>query len=123
MSYWLTILAYLGIAAIFALAKEYSTNPNHINNLTSKYVSCQHCKRCSDVLASWSIFLLGPGGIFAVMVMRRWGRLPVLFWTQVCAAWCQEGEGDLSQQVLALGFMVGCTFAPNLNTFAGLCLV
>ena len=32
---------------------------------------------------SWSIFLLGWGGIFAVMGMKRYGRLPVLFWSQV----------------------------------------
>ena len=37
------------------------------------------------------------------MLMRRYGRLPVLFWTQL----------------LALGFLVGTTFAPNLPTFAG----
>ena len=45
----------------------------------------------------------GWGGIFAVMLMRRYGRLPVLFWSQV----------------LALGWLVGCTFAPNLNTYTG----
>lgn len=47
----------------------------------------------------------GWGGIFAVMLMRKLGRLPVLFWSQV----------------LALGFLVGCTFAPNLKTFTGMC--
>ncbi|KAJ3516042.1 hypothetical protein NLJ89_g1381 [Agrocybe chaxingu] len=78
----------IGIAAIFALAEEYDTTTGVINNLTS----------------NWSIFLLGPGGICAVMLIRRLGRLPVLFWTQV----------------LALGFMVGCTFAPNLKTFAAM---
>jgi hypothetical protein len=25
----------------------------------------------------------------------------------------------IAQQLLALGFLVGCTFAPNLKTFAG----
>lgn len=45
--------------------------------------------------------LPGWGGLFAVMLMRRVGRLPILFWSQV----------------LALGFMVGCTFAPSLATF------
>ncbi|KAI5888384.1 MFS general substrate transporter [Schizophyllum commune H4-8] len=78
----------IGIASLFALAKEYDTTTGVINNLTS----------------NWSIFLLGPGGIFAVMVMRRYGRLPVLFWSQL----------------LALGFLIGCTFAPNLATFAGM---
>lgn len=28
-------------------------------------------------------FLPGWGGIFAVMLMRRLGRLPILFWSQV----------------------------------------
>ncbi|KAI9058027.1 MFS general substrate transporter [Trametes sanguinea] len=78
----------IGIADIFALATQYNTTTGHINNLTS----------------NWSIFLLGWGGIFAVMLMRRYGRLPVLFWSQV----------------LALGFLVGCTFAPNLNTFTAM---
>ncbi|KAK0192767.1 major facilitator superfamily domain-containing protein [Armillaria mellea] len=57
-----------------------------------------------DQRHSWSIFLLGWGGIFAVLLIRRYGRLPVLFWSQV----------------FALGFLVGCTFAPNLATFAGM---
>ncbi|KAI0070549.1 MFS general substrate transporter [Panus rudis PR-1116 ss-1] len=75
----------IGIAAIFALAEQYNTTTGVINNMTS----------------NWSIFLLGWGGIFAVILMRRYGRLPVLFWSQV----------------LALGFLVGCTFAPSLKTF------
>ncbi|KAJ6453745.1 MFS general substrate transporter [Mycena sanguinolenta] len=78
----------IGIAAIFKLAVQYNTNPNHINNLTS----------------NWSIFLLGWGGLTAVMAIRRLGRLPVLFWSQL----------------LALGFLIGCTFAPNLNTFTAM---
>lgn len=78
----------IGIASIFALAKQYDTTSGVINDLTS----------------NWSIFLLGWGSIFAVMLMRRFGRLPVLFWSQV----------------LALGFLVGCTFAPNLRTFAAM---
>ncbi|EIM90062.1 MFS general substrate transporter [Stereum hirsutum FP-91666 SS1] len=78
----------IGIADIFALAAQFDTTTGVINNLTS----------------NWSIFLLGWGGIFAVMLMRRFGRLPVLFWTQV----------------LSLGFLVGCTFAPNLKTFTAM---
>jgi len=78
----------IGIASIFALAKQYNTTTGVINNLTS----------------NWSIFLLGWGGIFAVMLMRRFGRLPILFWSQV----------------LALGFLVGCTFAPSLKTFTAM---
>ncbi|KAH9950836.1 MFS general substrate transporter [Amylocystis lapponica] len=75
----------IGIASIFALAKQYDTEPGHINNLTS----------------NWSIFLIGVGSPFAVMLVRRYGRLPVLFWSQVLAA----------------AFLVGCTFAPNLRVF------
>jgi hypothetical protein len=36
--------------------------------------------------------------------MRRYGRLPVLFWSQL----------------LALGFLIGATFAPSLKTFAAM---
>ncbi|KAJ7231166.1 MFS general substrate transporter [Mycena haematopus] len=78
----------IGIAAIFKLAVQYNTTPNHINNLTS----------------NWSIFLLGWGGLTAVMAIRRLGRLPVLFWSQL----------------LAVGFLIGATFAPNLNTFTAM---
>ncbi|KIJ63734.1 hypothetical protein HYDPIDRAFT_112674 [Hydnomerulius pinastri MD-312] len=75
----------IGIAAIFGLSQQFNTTTGVINNVTS----------------NWSIFLLGWGGIFCVMLMRRYGRLPVLFWTQL----------------LALGFLIGATFAPNLATF------
>ncbi|KAH9918647.1 MFS general substrate transporter [Fomitopsis serialis] len=78
----------IGIASIFALAEQYDTTTGVINNLTS----------------NWSIFLLGWGSLFAVMLVRRYGRLPVLFWSQV----------------LALGFLLGCTFAPNLKTFTAM---
>ncbi|KAH7882827.1 MFS general substrate transporter [Phlebopus sp. FC_14] len=75
----------IGIAAVFGLAAQYNTTTSVINDETS----------------NWSIFLLGWGGIFCVMLMRRYGRLPVLFWTQL----------------LALAFLIGATFAPNLPTF------
>ncbi|KAH9950835.1 MFS general substrate transporter [Amylocystis lapponica] len=78
----------IGIASIFALAKQYDTSPGHINNLTS----------------NWSLFLLGVGSPFGVMLVRRYGRLPVLFWSQV----------------LAVGFLVGCTFAPNIKVFTAM---
>jgi MFS family permease len=78
----------IGIAAIFELAHQYDTTTGVINNLTS----------------NWSIFLLGWGGIFYVMLMRRFGRLPVLFWTQL----------------LSLGFLIGATLAPDLPTFAAM---
>ncbi|KAG2339660.1 MFS general substrate transporter [Suillus weaverae] len=78
----------IGIASIFGLAQTYDTTSGVINDLTS----------------NWSIFLLGWGGIFWVMLMRRYGRLPVLFWTQL----------------FALAFLVGATLAPNLATFAGM---
>ncbi|KAG2355312.1 major facilitator superfamily domain-containing protein [Suillus spraguei] len=73
----------IGIASIFALAKTYETTSGVINDLTSN---------------------LGWGGIFWVMLMRRYGRLPVLFWSQL----------------FALAFMIGATLAPNLATFAGM---
>ncbi|GBE86871.1 hypothetical protein SCP_1001130 [Sparassis crispa] len=78
----------IGIASIFSLAKQYNTTSGVINDLTS----------------NWSIFLLGWGSILAVMLMRRYGRLPILFWSQV----------------LALGFLIGCTFAPTLKVFTAM---
>ncbi|KAG1894641.1 MFS general substrate transporter [Suillus fuscotomentosus] len=78
----------IGIASIFSLAQTYDTTSGIINDRTS----------------NWGIFLLGWGGIFWVMLVRRYGRLPVLFWSQL----------------FALAFLVGATLAPNLATFAGM---
>ncbi|OCH89126.1 MFS general substrate transporter [Obba rivulosa] len=77
-----------GIADLFRLAAQFNTTTGEINDRTS----------------NWSIFLLGWGGIFAVMLMRRYGRLPVLWWSQV----------------FALGWIIGCTFAPTLRTFTAM---
>ncbi|KAJ7690392.1 major facilitator superfamily domain-containing protein [Mycena rosella] len=54
------------------------------------------------ISSNWAILLLGIGGFVAVTTTRRLGRLPVLF----------------HSQLLALAFLVLCTFAPTLNTFA-----
>ncbi|EMD34576.1 hypothetical protein CERSUDRAFT_116742 [Gelatoporia subvermispora B] len=78
----------VGIADIFALATQFNTTTGEINDLTS----------------NWSIFLLGWGGLFAVMLMRRYGRLPVLWWSQV----------------FALGWNIGATFAPNIRVFTAM---
>lgn len=78
----------VGIATLFNLAAQFHTTVDHINNLTS----------------NWSIFLLGPGGVVAVLFIRKFGRLPVMFWSQL----------------LGLAFQIGCTFAPNLSTFAAM---
>lgn len=78
----------IGIASIFGLAQTYNTTTGVINNLTS----------------NWSIFLIGWGGIFWIMLTRRYGRLPVLFWSQV----------------FALAFLVGNTFSPDLATFTAM---
>ncbi|KXN86661.1 hypothetical protein AN958_09839 [Leucoagaricus sp. SymC.cos] len=77
----------IGIATVFALAKEFHTTTGHVNDLTSK-----------------SFRSSGWGGLFFVMLMRKYGRLPILFWTQL----------------LALGFLVGTAFAPNIRIFAGM---
>ncbi|KZO90443.1 MFS general substrate transporter [Calocera viscosa TUFC12733] len=49
----------------------------------------------NNLTSNWSIFLLGPGVL---------GRLPILFWSQV----------------LGVAFLIGCTVAPDLATFAGM---
>lgn len=38
------------------------------------------------------------------MLIKRFGRLPVLFWSQL----------------IGLGFLIGCAVAPTLNTFAAM---
>jgi hypothetical protein len=58
------------------------------------------------------------------MLMLKYGRLSVLFWTQVlliilCAV--IHAITLFWLQLLALGFLVGTTFAPNIQVFAGMC--
>lgn len=76
----------IGIAGLFNVAKTFSVSPDKITSLTT----------------GWSVFILGWSGIFAIMLMHRIGRLPVLFWSQL----------------IALAFLTGCTLAPNLRTYA-----
>ncbi|KAI0711555.1 MFS general substrate transporter [Earliella scabrosa] len=78
----------IGIASVFAMANQFHTTPNKVNQLGS----------------SWAIFLIGWGGVCSVMLIRRYGRLPVLFWSQVCA----------------LITVTVATFAPDLNTSASM---
>ncbi|KAJ7855075.1 MFS general substrate transporter [Mycena leptocephala] len=87
----------IGITAIFALAEQYKTTPDEINNLTSNSVIISRNRNLI-------LFQTGWGGLFAVILIRRYGRLPILFWSQV----------------LGLLFMLGATVAPNLNTFPGI---
>jgi MFS family permease len=35
---------------------------------------------------SGGIFLQGPGGLLAVPLIQRYGRLPILFWSQLLTA-------------------------------------
>ncbi|KAJ7223386.1 MFS general substrate transporter [Mycena pura] len=96
----------IGITAIFALAEQYNTTPGEINNLTSNwsiFLIGQFCDYFSRPQSD-SIFKTGWGGLFAVILIRRYGRLPILFWSQV----------------LGLLFMLGATIAPNLNTFTAM---
>ncbi|CAK5277845.1 unnamed protein product, partial [Mycena citricolor] len=76
----------IGVASIFALSNRYGTTPARVNEVSS----------------NWAILLLGWGGFAAVIVTRRWGRLPVLFWSQL----------------LAFAFLLACMFSPTLPAFA-----
>ncbi|VDC07467.1 unnamed protein product [Peniophora sp. CBMAI 1063] len=78
----------VGTACLFPLARQFNTTTGEINDLTN----------------NWSVFLLGWGSVLAVILMRRYGRLPILFWSQV----------------FGQAFMIGATFAPNLATFAAM---
>ncbi|CAE6445754.1 unnamed protein product [Rhizoctonia solani] len=82
----------IGIASLFPLSKQFDTTVNHVNNLQVPLT----------ITSNWSIFLLGPGGVLAVILISSFGRLPVLFWSQL----------------IGLGFLIGCTVAPTLTVFA-----
>ncbi|KAG1744214.1 major facilitator superfamily domain-containing protein [Suillus lakei] len=96
----------IGIASIFGLAQTYDTTSGVINDLTSKCVMHRPLFTFNNNTLKLEHLPSGPGwgGIFWVMLMRRYGRLPVLLWSQL----------------FALAFLVGATLAPNLATFAGM---
>ncbi|KAK3689479.1 major facilitator superfamily domain-containing protein [Podospora appendiculata] len=50
------------------------------------------------------IFMQGPGGLLSVPLCQRYGRLPVLFWSQL----------------LSLVFTIGATFAPDYASFTAM---
>ncbi|KAF4302307.1 mfs transporter [Botryosphaeria dothidea] len=50
---------------------------------------------------SGALFMLGPGGIFAVPLTERYGRLPVLFWSQL----------------IGLVLIIGATLSPTYAKF------
>lgn len=45
----------------------------------------------ASTTASGGMFLQGPAGILAVPLVQRYGRLPVLFWSQLCSAFMVLG--------------------------------
>jgi MFS family permease len=48
--------------------------------------------------------MLGWGGLIWILFIKRYGRLPCLFWSQF----------------IGLGFAIGCAVSPNLKTFAAM---
>ncbi|KAH9810227.1 major facilitator superfamily domain-containing protein [Melampsora americana] len=78
----------ISIPSTFQLANEFNTTPGRINNLTT----------------NWAVFMLGPGGLVATILVKRYGRLPILFWSQL----------------IGLGFLIGCATSRDLNTFAAM---
>ncbi|GHJ89596.1 hypothetical protein NliqN6_5998 [Naganishia liquefaciens] len=70
-----------GIATLFPLAHQFDTTVDRVNSVTS----------------NWSIFMLA-----AVFLIKAFGRLPVLFWSQF----------------IGLGFTIGCALSPTFGTFA-----
>ena len=87
--------------------------------------------------SSWSIFLIGQSILLFSPKNVHEHVLPRMGWSGRChvnsTIWSSShlilvsGEPVVPMsrqfthafQLLALGFMVGCTFAPNLNTFTG----
>lgn len=76
----------LGIASLFPLAAQFNTTVGEVNNLSS----------------NWSIFMLGVASPIVVGLVKRYGRLPVLFWGQF----------------IGLFFTLGCTLSQTLGGFA-----
>lgn len=48
--------------------------------------------------------MLGWGGLIAIVLIKKLGRLPILFWSQL----------------FGLGWTIGQAVAPNLKTFAAM---
>ncbi|KAJ3479033.1 hypothetical protein NLI96_g9347 [Meripilus lineatus] len=100
----------IGIADIFALATQYNTTTGVINNLTSKCVFAI----CSYQLASW--FLNFTPQLEHLSVGMGW----YICGDAHASIWPASHPLLVPGKVLALGFLVGCTFAPNLNTFTAM---
>ncbi|KAG2020937.1 membrane protein [Coprinopsis cinerea AmutBmut pab1-1] len=73
---------------LFPLAEEFDTSPGEVNNLATN---------CSFIGS-------GLGGLFVPLLTRRYGRIPVLAWTQT----------------IFLLALVGCTFAPSFGVFVAM---
>jgi hypothetical protein len=48
--------------------------------------------------------MLGWGGLIAIVFIKKWGRLPILFWSQF----------------FGLGWTIGQAVAPSLSSFAAM---
>ncbi|PPQ93752.1 hypothetical protein CVT25_008132 [Psilocybe cyanescens] len=116
----------IGIASLFPLSRQYHTTTGVINNISS----------------NWSIFLVGqeislpsvpPYAITCILVSRM-GRYLLRYvnatiWT-TCNPVLDTGVADLFvvefsvdhqyRKLIALGLLVGATFAPTLKVFAAM---
>lgn len=54
-----------------------------------------------------------------MILIRRYGRLPILFWSQVRVFPSHPEACIDATQFLAMIFLLAATLAPNLKTFAG----
>ncbi|KAL0060322.1 hypothetical protein AAF712_012888 [Marasmius tenuissimus] len=81
----------IGITTVFAMAQDFGTTPEQLNKTTAKGVGS----------SSWALFVIGFGAFFSVWLINRYGRLPVMFWSQI----------------LALVFLIGCTWSDSVGMF------
>jgi hypothetical protein len=119
-----------GIPAVFALAKEFHKTPAEINNVSfnwSVFLAgvLDHINQMGVPWSDHFVSYTGWGGLIFVPFTRKYGRLSTLFWTQVRVQnYAMSSLGWLMRadlQVLALGLLVGVTFAPNLKIYTGHC--
>ncbi|THH06076.1 hypothetical protein EW146_g9726 [Bondarzewia mesenterica] len=117
----------LGVPALFNLAEQFGVTTEEINDLcvSPLYFRTIRLNLFESRATNWPVFLLGLycllgvmdanscssilwaaawGGVFSIAMISRFGRLPVLFWSQV----------------LGTAFLIGATLARSLRVFAAM---
>ncbi|THH16395.1 hypothetical protein EW146_g4245 [Bondarzewia mesenterica] len=130
----------LSVPVLFNLAEQFGVTTEEINDLATNWpvfllglyclLGVMDVNSCSSILwvAAW-------GGVFSIAMISRFGRLPVLFWSQACAwyrifDWCdfssqsarlRSHEGSASESrklnIWTYAFLLSPYISPLIGNF------